>query len=337
MQLRVSSLYVRFGIAMSLIAVVIAVGFRPDTVGADTFGYLSYYKRIIQENLTAFRYDYLFEIIIRVLAFLNFSGGAFLTFFTLINFINLIYLTKNMSDYLLSKVSFYRLFFLLVSMCCLSPFFFASQTNVLRQGVSIPLLFICYLFLLERRRTILILGLAFLALGFHHTTIFYLIFAPLLYFKYSLIIRTAFIMAFFYSTGIVRYLLQHFCFGFYNKIMTYGDILGHKTGLRYDFVLFTLGAGLMFHWLGNIFLRDVEQKQFFNLLKIYWILTLPFFFFGFGFFSDRYLLPPWIYLSILAAVFFGFALKMRISIYWYYLLFFLSTCYFILKAQGAMG
>lgn len=337
MQLRVNSLYICSGIALSILMMVFAIGMRPHHVGSDTIGYIEYYNHFVAQDLGALKYDYLFLNIRSPLSFLGFSSSGFLTFFALINFLNISLLSKNLANYL-STVGSYRLFLILLSSLCISPFFLCAQVNVLRQGVAIFILFIYYLLLLERKSLFLLMLFAVLAQGFHHTSILFILFSFLIYFRYSLVICITWAVACCYVLGITQYLIHLFSPSIYEHIMSYGVDSGYQLGIRYSFVLFTLGAGLSFHLLGKYLLPNIEQGKFFSLLKVYWLLTLPFFFLGFGTYSDRFLLPAWIYLSIICAVFIGLTLKRwGFSIYGYYLVFFLTSNYFILRAQGIIG
>lgn len=335
MRLRLSSVSVSLLLLLSLVTVLFSIGFRPDTIGNDTLGYINYYDQVTQHLLHGYIYEYLFEICIRIFAFLNCSYAYFFIGLALVNAINVILIAQNLSKYLEYQINFYRILFLLASFLFISPFFFSSQVNVLRHGISIFFLVLSFLFLLERVSLFYALIALVLAQGFHSTAIFFIFFSPLIYFKYSSVIRTTIFFFVIYISGLCRYLIYFFSESIYNKIVNYGVFSGYSSGIRYEFAAFTIGAGFIFHMLGKYFLAEKAQCQFMQLLKIYWIFTLPFFIMGFGAYSDRYLLPAWVYLSVLSAVFLGLSVrKHMLSIYWYYGMFFCSSCYFILKVQG---
>ncbi len=362
MQLRVNSVHAFFLISLCLLATVIAAGFRPNYVGSDTPIYLIYYNGILRNASNSFLYEYLFEFYNRVCAFFYVPDVLFLTGLACINTVNCIFIAQVICRYLAEYINFYRIFFLVISCLFISPFFFSMQLNVLRQGVASFLIFIYFLLLLRTVNVsnpiptaqaaarqhfrmkckplngfsfFYLVLVAFLALSFHQTTIFYILFSPLVYFKYSSVVRIALVLSGTYTLGLSSSLMRIFAEPLYNKIINYGISAGYKTGIRYDFVIFSLLCGGLFHQLSKYFVPREMKFQFMQFLKIYWILLLPFFLLGFGAFSDRYLLPAWGYLSILIAVFLALCLrKHRLSIYWYYVTFLLSSCYFILKAQG---
>jgi hypothetical protein len=341
MRLRYTSITISSLFLVSLTLVIIAIGFRPETVGSDTPAYLNHYEKLILDGTADFRYDYLFEIMARFFSVLGFPSQVFFTCFAVINFICLFLLAQTLTSYFENQSSFWRIFSLLISLLCLSPFFLSAQVNVIRHGTSIFFLLLSYVLWLDRSSFLKGAIAIALAQSFHHVTVFYAVFIPILYFSYATILRCTFFAATVYTLGLGQYLIHRFVPGIYDKIINYGaysGYSGYQLGARYEFVAFTLGAGMAFHWIGKNFLNDVHQKKFYGLLKIYWILTIPFFIFGFGTYSDRYLLPAWIYLSVLATAVMILSLnKLKISIYWYYVVFLLSTSCLLLKAQGVIG
>lgn len=337
MRLRITNVPFITLLLISVFIDIFAIGFRPRTVGSDTTVYMTYYNEILTNGSSAFQFDYLFDWLVRCTTSLNFSARYFFTSIALINFLSCALITNVLANYFYKQLSFYRLFFLVTSLFFLSPFFLSLQTNVLRQGLSTLILLFYFLLLLEGAPLLILTLVALLAQGFHHTSIFYILFTPLFYFKYSFVMRSIGACAILYLLGINQYLINQLVPSFYNKIATYGAYSAYNSGIKYKFVLFTLFCGFGFQVLGKYFLRGTERKQFFYILKIYWILTIPFFLFGFAAYADRYLLPAWVYLSILSASFIGLSLKKyNISIYWYYLLFLFTSVYFLLKTQGVI-
>jgi len=121
----------------------------------------------------------------------------------------------------------------------------------------------------------------------------------------------------------------------YQTIVNYGVYAEHTSGIRLDFAGFTIVAGLFFWLIGTYFLHEDKRTKFINLVKIYWILTIPFFCLGFAGFSDRYLYPAWLYLSILSAIFSNFYIpKSAFSTLTLYLVWLLSSLFFTCVVQG---
>jgi hypothetical protein len=148
--------------------------------------------------------------------------------------------------------------------------------------------------------------------------------------------RLGVILSLAYLMNINQYILRYIPY-IYSKIMNYG-LSGYKQGTRYDFALFTVGIGIIMHFLSKLLLSSEEQNKFSPLLSIYWLLAFPFFIMGFGAYSDRYLLPSWLWMSILTTVFALLYFKRyNVSILYYFVLFILSFFYFFLKVQGIIS
>ncbi len=324
---------------LSLLGVIlIAVASRPFSIGSDTLDYVFYYTRLINNFLPNYDYEFLFSAISKVTAFFAFPTPFFFAIISLINCCSFVVLAKMLIVYLNQSIESYKLLLLLFFFLCVSPFFFSTQVNVLRQGLAITVLLIFYISLLNKSHFLSLALVALISLGFHKTSIIYLFLFPLFYFSYIYVLRMTLVLFCIYISGAGRSILYYCAFALYDKITNYGALSNYKQGIRYDFAFFSLGVGLLFHFLNKYYLQDLEQKRFSSLLKIYWMLILPFFIFGFGPYSDRYLLPAWVYISVLAAVFSGLFLKrFNYSIFWYYIGSIFSSVYFILRVQGVIG
>lgn len=332
-----------------------AVGFRPESVGTDTVGYINYYGNLTQHPEDEY-YEYFFASISRLLIGLSAPVRYFFSTIALVDFFLIVWLARQLVSFTDDRLSFYSLFFLLGIFCYLSPFFFAVMVNVIRTGPAIFSIFIFYLILakdhvrsISRMHLLAIITLLIIALGFHHTSILAIAFSPLVFLSYNMIIGTVFVASLFYLSELNWKIVQIFSLQpnfvwlvsklhlteVYNRFNFY--LASTTFTRRWDFVLFTLTSGIVFHYLNKYLLLDEDRDIFSKLLKIYWILVLPFFIFGFTSYPDRYLLPGWIFLSILSAVFCGFYLrKWVISTYWLYSAFIICVVYFLLRVQGLL-
>ena len=320
-----------------ILSLALVIGYRPLSIGSDTLGYVAYYNSLVTKLLLNSYFEYLFDFIARVIAYLDLPYNFFFPAVALISSVSIMFLALKLYDYLEDSFSYYRILLLLLSLLLISPFFFLSEVNVIRQGTAIGILFLSYLMFLESSWGGT-LFLAFIALSFHYTIIFYLLGLPLLYcLSYTSIMRIGIILSLAYLTNINQYLLQHVPY-FYNKIISYGILASYKRGTRYDFLLFTVGIGIVAHFLSKYLLNKEGQDKVFPLLSIYWILAFPFFIVGFGAYSDRYLLPCWLWISVVATVFGLFYFKrFNFSVLYYFIFFILSFLYFFSKIQGIIA
>ena len=355
---------------ISTVVLILAVGFRPDVVGTDTVGYISYYVGWAQNP----GYEYLFTWLTKILSGFSVTPGGFLTAIAFVDFLIIFWLGKELISYTERRISCATLFFLLTAFFYLSPFFYAVMVNVIRTGPAIFALFIFYLSLVKVQNSLhlrtglylpvkmnviqllraqslyslLILSLLLIiAMGFHHTAIIAIVFSPLVFLSYTTILSTVLIASLYYLSGLSTKIVQTMVLSpnigslivslhlteVYERFQFYmGSLISPP---RWDFTLFTLGLGMICQLANYYFLSEEDRLLFSKLLKIYWVLVLPFFIFGFTAFPDRYLLPGWVYLSVLSAVFCGLYLRTRpISNYWLYGGFLISAVYFFLRVQG---
>lgn len=335
--MNISTLKPNFLIACMVLLSLLTIGFRDAAIGTDTSGYIDMYQHLLNnDDINTF--EYLFSASCRLFAFLNLSVGAFLSFISLLSFLSLIIIALVLNKQFNERQGNYRLYLLLCALLFISPFFYAAQVNVIRQGVVIFFLSAVYLLILNRAHWITWGIFSVLALGFHKTAIIFLCFIPFLLFSYEVVVNVTFVIGLSYCLNLPEKLLYKFAPEIYHSIVGYGSTSNYHAGRRVDFVLFTFLLGFLCYFLGKYFLKKNDQKPYNSLLKIYWILTLPFFLFGFGAYSDRYLLPAWIYITIPLGLFLNMQLqKFDCSIYWYYLFFIISSSYFILKVQGGIG
>jgi hypothetical protein len=321
------------------ILLVGAVGMRPSYVGSDTNGYEYYYWRLYEHLSIFMNYEYLYQFLAKFLARFFSSHVYFFTCIAAINCLLISVFSIRLAAAIKFRIEIYILFLLVGIFLFLSPFFFAAMVNVIRQGTAVFALFIAYLSLAYRFKFLAFFFASFIALGFHHSSAIALAFSPLLFFRQRILFWLVMGAACLYLTGAsekIVYLISHLsAVDVYGKIQNYGSNLEYKRGIRLDFTLFTLAAGLGFTGLVKYTLGRDERLIFNSLLKIYWVFVLPFFFLGFGGFSDRYLLAGWLFLSILMAVFVGLHLKKySFSVRYLYGFFSASAAFFLIKAQG---
>ncbi len=327
-------------LGMIVATVIVAIGIRPESVGSDTQAYIHFYNHLLQHKLSlAFQYDYLFEELSRLIARFALPRSYFLGLLAAINFTVIGLIALSLQYYLNHKSGFYRIYLLLMAALFVSPFFWGAQLNVLRHGISLLFLCLYFVLLLERRYRWLSLPFFFLALGFHHTALLYFLVSPLLFLSYRTVFCVTLSLALLYLSHITMKCIQFISlvgpYDVYYKIMNRNISEDYVSGIRWDFSLFTLFIGGLAYLASKYFLPPENQKSYLNLLKIYWILTIPFFLFGFAAFSDRYLLAPWVFASILAAVFLVLIFsEYKISRIWSDLLFFMASMLFIIKTQG---
>ncbi|OCH97553.1 hypothetical protein A8135_13730 [Legionella jamestowniensis] len=332
MKISTPPLYAFFLILPIIILLSLAVGFRPSEIGSDTINYIKYYNAI-----GLFYFEAPFEFLFNLVATLFFSFdcpvGVFFTCLSVINFIIIGFISNRITYYI-----GYRIFWVLMIFLNLSPFFLNVQTNVIRQGTATLSLLLFYILLLTRSKSLNLILVALLATGFHKSTIIFILCSILTLFSYQTVFRSVFFLAALYTSNIMTRIIflvsKYLPVDLYGIISSYGRNTGYKIGNRLDFVIFTFTAGAFFYYMSKYFLNSIDREKFLQLVKIYWILTIPFFLLGFGAYADRYLLPAWLYLSILSAVLLVLAFRRDFPTKTVYSSLLLSSVLFCFLVQG---
>ncbi|MBA4697259.1 MAG: EpsG family protein [Legionella sp.] len=349
---------------------ILGIGLRPSTVGTDTPHYQSYYHEYFLDEVE--KMEPLFHQLVVALSSLKLPTTSLFSTIACINFLLILLLVRTLSKkqgrqknvinetrkdiHLLQTgddltttsliFTFERIFLLLMTFFMISPFFFSGMTNVIRQGTASLSLFVVLLQPVlaptVKRQLLYLMALVLLAAGFHQSSLLFLFFFPFLFLSLPQLHGLVCGLFVGYLTGFSMWAL-HFLsnlsrLNIYERIIHAYPDAHYRMGVRFDFAVFTIFMGFFFHFLSQICLKKPEDKIFFSkLLKPYWILTFSFFLCGFGAYSDRLLLAPWMYLSILAAAFIYQLLRqLQASRQWDMLFFMIASFYFCLKLRPSI-
>lgn len=325
-----------------LLVITYSLGFRSAQWGSDTPAYIAVYQLMVKTPSYLLEYEWLFTSIVKWMTNISQNPSYFFSFLV---FFNIVMLTVNavfLGRFIWGTKDNYRFIILLYLISFISPFFLSAQINVIRHGTALSFVILFYFMVLNRSSVIWLILTALIAQGFHSTSFLFIIPSIGLFFSYKYITRFLLVLMLLYVTGMTPYLVQKFSvftgIPLYEKIMNYGIKAQYVRGLRYKFVIFTMGMGLFCDFFGRFFLKTTVKTNYFAVLKIYWLLCLPFLLVGYGAFSDRFLLPCWTLLSYLLAI----VLKsidgvFRLSILlWIFGLYVVATGYFIFNYISGM-
>jgi hypothetical protein len=295
-KLIVLSLFTVFFISLSVF-----IGFRDYGVGEDTYNYIKIYNDIGAGFDSKFEPGFvalikLIHIIGGRVEFVFFVVAFFISVFMYMTFLRLAE-PQGAGQLLLSSLFF-------VSAIMFSSWYFTGVTNGLRHGMSLSVFYYSLTFLKDRRLSLFI-GLFILSTLFHRTTAAILPFViiaivPL----YSL--RVSVFSVLFFSAGyyfglneaFVKLVSDYSGFGFYEMIKSYAEEGGGWYGFDVRFVLYNV-----FWFLLPIFLMEMgfieKNETFVFLIKIFSLLTIFYFIFGFGAYANRWAYPSWLLLPIL--------------------------------------
>lgn len=181
----------------------------------------------------------------------------------------------------------------------LSPMFVNASINAVRQGLASLLVFAALLAFQQRKWWPFVLYGA-VAGSLHLSSLMYLAFAPLLFVRARVLRYVAALAFLMYCTGVSMILVRALIPALYNFVMTYTFDPDYRAGVRIDFAVFSI------FWYGlPLLLAPLVRSPYRERIKestaVYLVMLLPFFAVGWGYFSNRYLLPAWLATSLILA------------------------------------
>lgn len=289
------------GLLLVFAAVVVVdyvVANRGD-IGTDTSQYAGFFDALRLRGALPSRFEPVFYYLSLVLAATGMSFPAYLSVLFLVMIGTVLVATRNFHEYLQSQSHY--LTFLIASLMFLfiSPVMSNATINVVRQGLASLLVFTALLAFHRRQwRAYVLWGL--LATGFHYSSVLYLLCAPVLLLKPKLqrIVGIGAFLA--YCSGFTMILVRALAPSLYAYVMTHDAIATYRSGVRLDFAAFSLFWYLL-PLLAAPLVREPVRENIKHSTTVYLVLMLPFFLIGWGSFSNRYLLPAWLAVSLILA------------------------------------
>jgi len=285
------------------------IGDREANIGADTNAY-KYYFNNLSESILDDKFEPLFYFITKL--FYNLANVELFFSFVNLLFISTILLFTYQSYSGKNKII---LALLVIAFMLSSNWYLTAVTNGLRQGLSIPFLFLAFLFIYNKKwlNFIFFMGLA---VGFHYSAILFMPFAFLLLirnFSHFLIVY------FFFSIGYllgfnefaIKIISDSVGLPVYSMIKKYAGGDGPWNGFYLPFYLYSNFWFLIFAGVFYVFRRRFDPV-FLNIVIIYGALITTYHVFGFGPFSNRYAFPAWLFLPIMYA-FFIYSIRIKLA------------------------
>lgn len=191
----------------------------------------------------------------------------------------------------------------------LSPMFVNASINAVRQGLAALLVFAALLSFHQRKWLIFALYGA-LASSLHLSSLLYLAFAPALLLNARLLRYIAAAAFLVYCSGLSMVLVRSVTPSLYSLVMSYTVNPDYRSGTRIDFAVFSIFWYVLPH-LASPLVRSPYKERIKESTAVYLVMLLPFFAIGWGYYSNRYLLPAWLAASlIIAAIIFHSRLKL---------------------------
>ena len=180
-----------------------------------------------------------------------------------------------------------------------SPMFVNATINAVRQGLAALLVF-ASLLSFQRKQWWSFVLFGATASSLHLSSLLYLVFAPVLLFGTRMQRLIAVIAFAAYVSGVSMMVIRAFVPSLYELVMTYTATQYYRIGVRYDFAVFSIFWYTLPYLLAPL-VRAEYREKIKESAAVYLVMTLPFFAVGWGYFSNRYLLPAWLSVSLILA------------------------------------
>lgn len=181
----------------------------------------------------------------------------------------------------------------------ISPMFVNASINAVRQGLAAPLVFAALL-CFQQRRWVGFAILGAVAASLHTSSLLYLLCAPALLLKPNLLRTVALLACLAYVAGLTMKVVSIGLPSLYTTVMEYTANDNYRAGVRIDFAVFTLFWYLLMLGVAP-WVRAEARRALADAASVYLVMALPFFMIGWGYFSNRYLLPAWMAMSLILA------------------------------------
>lgn len=308
------------------------VGFRGVDVGTDTFNYKQLFENYVYLKAMG-TYEAGFLYFTGFIWSLSSNVGVFFgSIFLLITFV---YYFSAIKFFVLSDIKNIWLAFLFcIVFLLLSSWYLSAVITGLRQGISLPFLYLSIAYGFQRKflKAIVfyVVSISFHLSAFLFLPFFFFIFVNVRYLSVFFVVSA--LMYFLNATQyIVSFLSTLTGVPLHQEIISYAENGVYQwVGFQWDFFVysifwFVLLWGMRFIRLGRDWNVDV-------LLVVYSTLMLPYFWFGYGAYSNRFAFFSWFFTPIiLSAIFSSNFFSLRVRLLLLLILFPVSLSYFLFK------
>lgn len=292
-----------------------------------------YYQNFLYKlSFNDFYYEFLFDLITFIIRF--FTDNYIIYFFFLNFILNLIlfFLSKKVSE--LANINKFFFIFLFFSFCLYSSWYQVAAANGLRQGLSLAFLYLFLLYFLFNLGRMCSLLFLICSVLLHYSSLLILPFVLLGRLSLNKLFLMTNIFGFLYMLGvnekIVYFVSMVSGIPLYGAIKNYiEDSDSYRYGFQWDLFLYSLVFSYFYYFFSKYFFDKNEILSV--LVKIYYVCLLPYFFFGFAAFSNRYGLFSWFFSILLNSLIFYLLLSMKKSFFLigFFCIWFTSIFYFI--------
>lgn len=315
-----------------LVAVLVAlVGQRSEFLGTDTRIYRAMYELVMGCQCLLHKVEPGFDYLMLSMARLHLSTSQYLAVVSAIQFGLTIYVAKRMAIFLnYQQVQSIKWVLIFMGLMLVSPFFMSAQVNVLRQSISVLFVLLVAISLLQGRYYQSFLW-ALLAISFHTSALMFLVFLSGVFLSFNLIVGLSLILFILYVSGATEILIDMISsasgLSIYQAISGYRTDADYQSGVRIEFAVFSIFPLVLYFIAQQLEVTHKTQwlARLQPVLKVYLLLLIPFWLFGWANFSDRFAWSAW------------FAMPLFLTVFLYPVLHKLSAALLFLLALMASG
>jgi hypothetical protein len=292
-----------FGLSLLLLAIVALfacwlVGTRSIETGFDTSTYVGFFEGVAQGPIDT-RLEPGFVAITYALNRAGIGVTAYLETLFGIMLLTVVIATRKYFRFLEGTRDYLTFLSASLAMLFVSPMFVNASINAVRQGLASLLVFTALLCFHQRKWFRFVLYGA-LASSLHFSSLLYIAFAPALLLSTRALRYVAGAAFLVYCSGLSMTLVHALVPSLYNTVMEYSAHDRYQAGTRVDFAVFSIFWYLLPYFAGGL-VEPHYREKIRESTSIYLVMLLPFFAIGWGYFSNRYLLPAWLATSLIVA------------------------------------
>jgi len=307
---------------------MIVVGYRDIDVGVDTATYVEIFQHIAEGYSS--RFEPGFVLLTRIVSFFTYNTFYYFLIICavvllgyLLFFINLVgwrWGERRNTDIVL-----------LLALLLASSWFVTSVINGVRQGMALPFAYMSLFLFFQKRFAWSFFSMA-VSVGFHFSSLSLIPFFGLVFLRRIWLYTIVIISAILYPLGFWEFTIAAFSsfFGLplHSFIASYGVEQGLWVGFQVDLFFYSV-FWLIFLMAGEWFIRPCHLAKWRIVISMYLILLMPYFFLGFGGFSNRFGYIAWFFLPAAQAAFIAWSkFDVNIKLLMGFVLFFAGVYYF---------
>ena len=291
-------------IATACLIADVVVGLRGINVGTDTHAYAGVFLAM-RDGFIATRFEPGFVLLTRLCSATGMSIEAYQAVLFGLSLAAAMLASRRYFDYLGGTRDYLTFLTAGLVFLFLSPMFVNGSINAVRQGMASFLVFAALLSFQQRQWwRFFLYGL--LASSLHYSSLLYLAFAPVLLLNLRLQRIIAVVAFLAYGSGLSMILVRAFVPALYGAVMSYSPGATYRAGVRLDFAVFAM-FWYFLPYVASRLVRSPFSERIRQGMTVYLVMLLPFFTVGWGNYSNRYLLAPWVAASFVVAAVFCFS------------------------------